>query len=815
MSGRGGRLNKEGRGEFVRKKERSNRDEADLFAVTEKDIQNELEAIVKHTQRIEKNIQRLTEEEKNLIDEEDKWALELDKLEQTARTTIERLEEKTRKEQFEWTREQKIEETKLERLLQRLDNLENELDTKTDKREEKERIVLDQLNEELSNLEKGGNDSLSHLRRLQEEFQKLEESSKKLEEKSSQLTREKTKVEKLLALEKAQREDFEKQLTEASAKDDGSKKELAERDDLENSILQMQKDLKNLDKAASRNKEEQAEMDKLRAQIQETKQRNETLVQELEKVEADLKEAKSAAKQAATGGSPSETRREDGTKRKKYDTDAVEEGEEAKSEGQKQIEELEREVKRLEFEWTETKTDLEYALTDLQNAEANVKSKVDRLKEEILVLDKELSTQRDNYVKDDREKKEALRRLEEEAKNDAREIDKITKDLSKLCTKDLTSAKTTLQTRESELQVILQNIETLNFVCEFLSASETRIEKETKEINDKIERVKVTTKNTEENLKLARENLAEVNDEIREFVKKHEAIIQKFEEELYKEMNTCDALVKRRDNLRLEIRRMRAYMKKDKHVVGDEGESSAEAAAKEEAFIAKLVEDRKNELNKIKSQLHQARPKENKTLAELTEEFQKLIAEDKERWEDIKDFIYDFHQCLKQLQVKQIVIYQALVDLLSTKVHEGVIIALTEMLQRQIEGDIKSPIATAQHLMWLAKRDVKLGLVDDEMFEMRKRKHDKFSEALLRRLAIERNQRTKKLISYCELVILEGGEEWPENEYLEFEAEEQLLEQEEVKAREEEKKKIAEEKAFWKKKREERTGAQTQQKTRR
>lgn len=44
--------------------------------------------------------------------------------EQTARTTIERLEEKTRKEQFEWTREQKSEEVKLERILQRLDNLE-------------------------------------------------------------------------------------------------------------------------------------------------------------------------------------------------------------------------------------------------------------------------------------------------------------------------------------------------------------------------------------------------------------------------------------------------------------------------------------------------------------------------------------------------------------------------------------------------------------------------------------------------------------------------------------------------------------------
>lgn len=49
------------------------------------------------------------------------------------------------------------------------------------------------------------------------------------------------------------------------------------------------------------------------------------------------------------------------------------------------------------------------------------------------MLDKEFNTQRDNHTKDDREKKEALKRLEDDAKTDAREIEKITKDLSKLC----------------------------------------------------------------------------------------------------------------------------------------------------------------------------------------------------------------------------------------------------------------------------------------------------------------------------------------------------------------------------------------------
>jgi hypothetical protein len=66
--------------EFVRKKERVHIDEKDLFVITDKDIENELEAIIKHTSRIEKNLQRLTEEEKRLIEQEDTWASELEKL---------------------------------------------------------------------------------------------------------------------------------------------------------------------------------------------------------------------------------------------------------------------------------------------------------------------------------------------------------------------------------------------------------------------------------------------------------------------------------------------------------------------------------------------------------------------------------------------------------------------------------------------------------------------------------------------------------------------------------------------------------------
>lgn len=66
--------------EFVRKKERSNKEAKDLFSVTDKDIENELLGIIKNRDRIEKNVQRLVEEEKRLVSEEDKWATELEKL---------------------------------------------------------------------------------------------------------------------------------------------------------------------------------------------------------------------------------------------------------------------------------------------------------------------------------------------------------------------------------------------------------------------------------------------------------------------------------------------------------------------------------------------------------------------------------------------------------------------------------------------------------------------------------------------------------------------------------------------------------------
>lgn len=61
----------------------------------------------------------------------------------------------------------------------------------------------------------------------------------------------------------------------------------------------------------------------------------------------------------------------------------------------------------------------------------------------------------------------------------------------------MSQAKTNLQNRLLEVQTLNQNIDVLNFVINFLTATETRIDKETKEVADKTERAKNALKDTE------------------------------------------------------------------------------------------------------------------------------------------------------------------------------------------------------------------------------------------------------------------------------------------------------------------------------
>lgn len=66
------------------------------------------------------------------------------------------------------------------------------------------------------------------------------------------------------------------------------------------------------------------------------------------------------------------------------------------------------------------------------------------------------------------------------------------------------------------------------------------------------------------------------------------------------------------------------------------------------------------------------------------------------------------------------------------------------------DAEIQLGLSTMQHIMWLAKRDVALGVVDDDEYKnLRAKKHGKLSEALLRRLTVERYNRTKNERKVC------------------------------------------------------------------
>jgi len=115
------------------------------------------------------------------------------------------------------------------------------------------------------------------------------------------------------------------------------------------------------------------------------------------------------------------------------------------------------------------------------------------------------------------------------------------------------------------------------------------------------------------------------------------------------------------------------------------------------------------------------------------------------------------------------------------ELHVGVVLEIILTLQRQVDAEIQVGISTMQHIMWLAKRDVSLGLIaDDDYPNLRAQKHGKLSDAFLRRLTVERYNRTKnerKIMAYCLIVILEGGDEWPEQEFASYEREIEAAEQ--------------------------------------
>jgi hypothetical protein len=151
-------------------------------------------------------------------------------------------------------------------------------------------------------------------------------------------------------------------------------------------------------------------------------------------------------------------------------------------------------------------------------------------------------------------------------------------------------------------------------------------------------------------------------------------------------------------------------------------------------------------------------------------------------------------------------------QLLENEVHTGVIIELCTLLENETKTGVL-PAQTAGFIMKQARRDTKSGEITDEM--AKSHKHGIYSEALLQRLADLRSRRKipdllppdnePRIVEYCVFVILEGGEDWPKEEYDQFLEEEEILNRKMAEERQAQIKKWNEEKAARQKKKETQT----------
>lgn len=125
--------------------------------------QEEREAVLKSRQRVEKLNETLTKELETELRKENQWDDEIQLLEKNNREKHQMLEDKIRKLQFTWERDQKNLIIDLEQIQQRLEDYENEVDEQWEKKEQAQEKELEDLNAELSRVRKGGEEEADML----------------------------------------------------------------------------------------------------------------------------------------------------------------------------------------------------------------------------------------------------------------------------------------------------------------------------------------------------------------------------------------------------------------------------------------------------------------------------------------------------------------------------------------------------------------------------------------------------------------------------------------------------------------------------
>jgi len=276
--------------------------------------------------------------------------------------------------------------------------------------------------------------------------------------------------------------------------------------------------------------------------------------------------------------------------------------------------------------------------------------------------------------------------------------------------------------------------------------TEERIARERKDVKLQTEDVNQQLKENQDELTKTKHELSDLQEDYKNFVRQHEAMINDLEAELFTEARRTEENRRERFTLAKEIDHMRAYLKP----AAGQKKQEEENPEYMERWIEQIREERLAEVKKLKENLAKVKPKE-LSLKELQTAFQNgmslLPPEDRQ---ELGEELGDLNQLMTDMSMPTKDRLNMFVTFVEEKLQPGVVREIGRLLKLQLAPGGLHPLKCAGHLMNLAKRDCKM----DTKLKLR--------EVLLERLATERYQRTKKEgkdIEYCKIIILEGGEE--------------------------------------------------------
>lgn len=710
-----------------------------FMQVSDADIKAELDSLQKSRQRFEKLNEKLVKDLEAETKKEDEWDQEIQLLERKSHDKQHSLEDQVKKLLFDWERDKKNLEIDLERLHARSDDIESELDDKLEKLEAQQEKELADLRDELARTRKGGEEAADKVLHLQEQLKAVQ--------KEKQRVLDEVRINKAQAEDRANEgKELKKESKKLSDKIEALSKEEKElqkidaaREESLSSIETANKQIKRLEKHALAAKSQDREISDLKRELADWEDKINTLKEDHARFKTTLKELGREQEDAVEEESGARGGRGD-------DSDAGVDNSEARK-TERMMEELANELTKFNKQHQAEKSAIEEQIEEKNGETLRIESLIKRTEEEIKVLRDELKRIRDAARADEKERSEKLNATTNEFKQSTREIEKLRKDYARK-RKEFQDMTAQLMKIKGQLQETTHSLQDGNYVHEKLIERDDKIVKEKSIYQHKLDDMKELLAETHSRLSSEREKLSSVLLELKEYTKVHDDLLAKLEEELYKETNMTESLTKDRNELVKEIKRLRWYFRPDKEAAP---EAEVDPVAHEK-FFERLREERMKDLHSTREKLKQARPKD-RTLKELQDAFQAgLAALDDLAREDMGFELEDLNGVMTKLNMSAKQRFNMFVDFVECRVDPGIVRELGAIMEVQATKGLH-PLKTAEHLMNLSKKDVKL---NPDL---------KLRDVLLDRLALERRQRTGKDLDYCRIIILEGGEEWSEAEY--------------------------------------------------